>query len=69
MSLEHLIVPKSKEVLKKKKKNRKEGCQRKEYKSQTEIAPNSHKGNNMSNKISNIVLILAYNPRYEINSQ
>ena len=59
MRLEYLVVPESKEVLKR-------WVTSKGYKSQPERAVNDQIWNNLNNQI-NILIVLDYNPKYKIN--
>lgn len=61
MSLEHLIVPRSQEVLKK----QKDGGVSKGHRDQPERAPDGRSWDKLSNKIHNAVL--DYNPKCKIN--
>lgn len=73
MSLEHLIVPKSKEVLKQTIKQRHEKNKTqywkyvKETQEPTERPTNAHTWNNLSNGINKVAS--DYNPKYKISIQ
>lgn len=64
LDLEHPILPKSKEVLKKQKTNQKLGML-KENRSQRKRTTNGRTWNNWGNKINKV----AYNLKYKINIQ
>ena len=55
MNLEHLALPESKEILKRKEKTYNDGSTSKCHRP-TERVPHGESWNNLSNKISNIVL-------------